>query len=105
MLDLIFKDFEDDTEIEALKEGDEIVLFVNSLGSTTMMECLICLRKAKEMLNQRGIKVYDTMIGPLVTCQEMSGISFSITKLDWELKKWWKPACESVCYSKMENLD
>ncbi len=104
MLDLIFKDFEDDAEVEPLKAGDEIVLFVNSLGSTTMMECLICLRKAKEILNARGIRVYDTVVGPLVTCQEMSGISFSITRLDDELKSYWNPACESVCFSKMETV-
>ena len=103
MLELIFEDFEKDDEVEALKQGDEIVFLVNSLGATTMMECLICLRKAKQMLNERGIKVYDTMVGPLVTCQEMTGISFSVTRLDDELKKLWDMPCESVCYSKMQG--
>jgi dihydroxyacetone kinase-like protein len=103
MLELVFEDFEKDDEVEALKAGDEIVFFVNSLGATTMMECLICLRKAKQMLNERGIKVYDTMVGPLVTCQEMTGISFSVTRLDDELKKLWDMPCESVCYSKMQG--
>lgn len=104
LLDLIFKDFEDDAEVAPLAAGDEIVFFVNSLGSTTMMECLICLRKAKEILNARGIKVHDTMVGPLVTCQEMSGISFSVTRLDDELKRHWNMGCESVCYSKMDTI-
>ncbi len=103
MLDLIFKDFEDDEEIEALKEGDEVLFFVNSLGSTTMMECLIALRKAKELLTAKGLKVYDVMVGPLVTCQEMAGISFSITKMDDELKRYWDAPCQSVCFSKMEG--
>lgn len=103
MLDLVFEDYEKDEEIEALKPGDEIILLVNSLGATTMMECLICLRKAKEILNAKGIKVYDTIVGPLVTCQEMSGISFSFTKLDPELKKYWNMPCESVCFSKMKS--
>jgi len=103
MLDLLFKDFEDDEEIDALKEGDEVLLFVNSLGATTMMECLICLRKAKEILTGRGIRIYDVIVGPLVTCQEMAGISFSFTKMDDELKSYWEPACQSNCYSKMEG--
>ncbi len=103
MLDLIFKDFEEDGEVAALSEGDEIVFFVNSLGATTMMECLIALRKAKAILRERGIKVFDTIVGPLVTCQEMAGISFSVTRLDDELKALWKMACESVCFSKMEG--
>ena len=103
MLDLLFEDFEKDEEIEALKEGDEIVLFVNSLGSTTMMELLIALRKARQVLEEKGIKTYDVMVGPLVTCQEMSGISFSITKLDDELKGLWDLPCQSNCFSKMEG--
>jgi dihydroxyacetone kinase-like protein len=101
MLDLIFNDFESDADVAALAEGDEVVFLVNSLGATTMMECLICLRKAKEILLERGIKVHETMIGPLVTCQEMSGISFSITRLDSELKGYWDPPCQSVCYTKL----
>ncbi len=103
MLDLIFEDFERDEEVDALKEGDEVLIFVNSLGATTMMECLICLRKAKEVLQSKGIKIYDVMVGPLVTCQEMSGLSFSITKMDDELKGYWDAPCQSVCFSKMEG--
>ncbi len=47
--------------------------------------------------------VHDTIVGPLVTCQEMAGISFSVTRLDDELKRLWQMPCESVCYSKMEG--
>ncbi len=101
MLDLIFKDFKDDPEVSELSSGDEILLFVNSLGATTMMECLICLRKAKESLAERGIKVHETILGPLVTCQEMTGISFSVTKLDAQLREYWDPPCQSVCYTKL----
>tara|TARA_B110000908_G_scaffold80896_1_gene96924 strand:- start:4994 stop:6808 length:1815 start_codon:yes stop_codon:yes gene_type:complete len=103
MLDLIVEDYEKDTDVEALKAGDEIIFFINSLGSTTMMECLICMRKAREYLDALGIEVFDVVIGPLVTCQEMAGISFSITRVDDELKQLWSMPCESFCYSKMEG--
>ena len=103
MLDLIFADYEKDDEVAALASGDEILLVVNSLGATTMMELLIALRKAKAVLTGRGIKTYDVLIGDFVTCQEMSGISFSITRLDDELKQYWDMPCQSVCYSKMEG--
>lgn len=97
MLDLIFAD---DLEFAS---GDEVILFVNSLGATTHMELLICNRKAREILAERGIKVHQTIVGPLVGCQEMAGISFSLTKLDDELKKYWDMPCQSACYSKMEG--
>ncbi|HQZ28775.1 MAG TPA: dihydroxyacetone kinase subunit DhaK, partial [Verrucomicrobiales bacterium] len=103
MLSYLFEDFEKDEEVEALSDGDEVLLFVNSLGATTMMELLIGLRAAKKHLTEKGIKIYDVMIGPLVTCQEMAGISFSITRMDEELKKYWEMPCQSVCFSKMEE--
>jgi len=103
MLDLVFEDFEKDDEVEALEEGDDILLFVNSLGATTMMELLIALRKAKDVLNSKGLHIYEIIIGPLVTCQKMAGISFSLTRMDDELKQAWDMPCQSVCYSKMEG--
>lgn len=103
MLDLIVADYEKDEEVEALAEGDEVLLFVNSLGATTMMELLIALKKAKAYLTEKGIVIYDVMVGPLVTCQEMSGISFSVTRMDDELKGYWEMPCQSVCFSKMEG--
>lgn len=103
MLDLIFEDFEKDAEVDSLSAGDRIVFFVNSLGSTTMMECLIALRKAKEILTARGLLIHDVLLGPLVTCQEMSGLSLSVTRLDKELEQWWNMPCQSPCFSKMEG--
>jgi len=95
MLDILFGD-----DLE-LKAGDEIVFFVNSLGSTHMMELLILLRSAKPILEKRGLKIYQTIVDNIVTCQEMAGVSFSITKLDDELKKLWDMPCESVGYTKL----
>jgi dihydroxyacetone kinase-like protein len=95
LLDILFAD---DLEFNS---GDEVVLLINSLGATTMMELLIVLRKVKSILNERGIKVHDTLVGPYVTCQEMAGMSISLTKLDAELKALWDMPCSSICYSKM----
>lgn len=95
LLDLIFADD------LPLGPGDEIVFFVNSLGSTHLMELLIVLKAARAILDQRGLKVHQTIVDNIVTCQEMAGVSFSITKLDAELKKLWDMPCESVGYSKL----
>lgn len=103
MLELLVADFAKDAEVADLAAGDEVILLVNSLGSTTMMELLIALRKAKALLSERGILVYDVLVGPFVTCQEMSGISLSLTRVDDELKGYWEMPCQSVCLSKMEG--
>jgi len=103
MLDYIVADFENDDDVESLKSGDQIVFLVNSLGATTMMECLICMRSAARYFEELGVEIVDTMMGPFVTCQEMAGISFSVTRLDDELTELWSMPCESLCYSKMEG--
>lgn len=95
MLDILFGD---DLELNA---GDEIVLFVNSLGSTHLMELLILLRAARPILEARGLKIHHTICDNIVTCQEMAGVSFSITKLDAELKKLWDMPCESLGFTKL----
>lgn len=95
MLEIIFKDD------LPLNSGDEVLLFVNSLGSTTMMELLILNRALKPLLRERGIKVYATVVGDIVTCQEMAGLSVSLMKLDDELKRYWDMPAQSVGFSKM----
>lgn len=95
LLDIIFADDLD------FGQDDEVVLFINSLGATTQMELLIMNRAIKPLLAAKGIKVYDTVIGDIVTCQEMAGLSVSLLKLDDELKEYWDMPCQSVGYSKM----
>lgn len=95
MMDLIFGD---DLSFES---GDEVVVLVNSLGSTTLMECLIVLKKVKQILSERGVKIHDIIAGNLVTCQEMAGLSISLTKLDDELKPLWDMPCSSLGYTKL----
>ena len=42
---------------------------------------------ARPILDARDLKVHQTIVDNIVTCQEMAGVSFSIAKLDAELKK------------------
>ena len=82
------------------KEGDEICLLVNDLGSTTMMELLIVNRKIAQILEEKAIKIYDTVIGSYCTCQEMAGFSITMMKLDQELKKYYDMPVDSISYKK-----
>jgi dihydroxyacetone kinase-like protein len=65
------------------------------------MECLIVLKKVKQILNERGVKIYDVITGNKVTCQEMAGLSISLTKMDDELKPLWDMPCSSLGYTKL----
>jgi len=71
------------------KAGDEVLLFVNSMGGTPLIELYILYRKAVQMLEAKGIKVTRHLIGPYITSLEMAGASITLLKLDADLTKLW----------------
>ena len=75
-------------------------LLINDLGSTTMMELLIVNRRVRRILRDRGISVYDTVIGSFCTCQEMAGFSITLMKLDDELKRYYDMPARSLGFVK-----
>lgn len=69
-----------------LNEGDEVAVMINGLASTPLMELYIMNKKVNEILTEKGIKVYKTLVGEYMTSLEMAGCSVSVLKLDEELK-------------------
>ncbi|MGZ8720874.1 MAG: dihydroxyacetone kinase subunit DhaK [Aeromicrobium sp.] len=80
--------------------GDEVCLLINDLGSTTMMELLIAARRLYQVLDQRGITVHDAVVGSLATCQEMAGFSFTLMRLDDELRRYYDMPARSLGFSR-----
>ncbi|QNO15265.1 dihydroxyacetone kinase subunit DhaK [Alkalicella caledoniensis] len=64
----------------------EVAVLVNGLGGTPSMELYIINKKVNEILSQRGIKIYKTLVGNYMTSLEMAGASITLLKLDDELK-------------------
>ncbi len=71
------------------ESGDEVLLFVNSMGGTPLIELYIVYRKAIELLEAKGIKVVRNLIGPYITSLEMAGASITMLKMDDDLIKLW----------------
>jgi len=71
------------------KAGNEVLLFVNSMGGTPLLELFVVYRKAYEILTKSGIKVTRSLVGPYITSLEMAGASITLLKLDDELTKYW----------------
>ena len=86
-----------------LQCGDEVSVLVNGLGSTTIMEMSIVYRKLKQLLDEKGIKVYDADINSYCTCMEMGGFSISFMKMDDELKTYYDMPCHCPYYTKLEG--
>lgn len=83
-----------------LKEGDEIAVLINSLGSTPLLELNIVYYDLHKHLVKDGIKVYDAEIKTYCTCMEMGGFSITILRVDDELKKYLDAPCYSPFYAK-----
>ena len=82
------------------QEGDEVCLLINDLGATTMMELLIVNRKVRQILRDRGIAVYDTLMGRFCSSQEMAGFSITLMLLDDELKRYYDMPARSFAFTK-----
>ena len=69
--------------------GDGVLLFVNSMGGTPLIELYIAYRKAHQVLEEHGLSVRRSLVGPYITSLEMAGISVTLLKLDEELERLW----------------
>lgn len=69
--------------------GDEVLVFVNGAGGTTLMELLIIHRAVDAVLKEHGIRPYRPLVGEYVTTQEMAGFSISLCRADEEIKRLW----------------
>ena len=71
------------------KSGDDVLLFVNGMGGTPLIELYIVYRKAYEIAKGHGINVVRNLIGPYITSLEMAGTSITLLKMDEDLTKLW----------------
>ncbi|MEJ2597560.1 MAG: dihydroxyacetone kinase subunit DhaK [Anaerolineales bacterium] len=71
------------------KSGDEVLLFVNGMGGTPLIELYLAYRKAHEIATKHGLKIVRKLVGPYITSLEMAGMSVTILKMDEDLTKLW----------------
>lgn len=71
------------------KSGDEVLLFVNGMGGTPLIELYIVYRKAHEIATKHGLKVVRNLVGSYITSLEMAGTSITLLKMDERLTELW----------------
>lgn len=71
------------------KSGDEVLLFINSMGGTPLIELYVVYRKAFEIAQKHHLKVVRNLIGPYITSLDMAGASITMLKMDDDLLKLW----------------
>jgi dihydroxyacetone kinase-like protein len=69
--------------------GDRVLLFVNGMGGTPLIELYVAYRHAAAMLAERGIEIARSLVGNYITSLEMEGMSITLLKLDDEMIELW----------------
>ncbi|WP_414040503.1 dihydroxyacetone kinase subunit DhaK [Acidithiobacillus sp. M4-SHS-6] len=76
------------------KKGDEVLLFVNGLGATTLLELNIVYRAAETLASRHGLKVSRRLVGSYMTSLDMAGVSITLLRLDESMRSYWDaPVC------------
>ena len=90
LLDLILAD-------GATGAGDPVLVLVNTLGATPVMEAFIVLRRVAERFRAMGLELHRALVGEYVTSLEMAGLSLTVTALDPELRRLVDAPARPLC--------
>jgi dihydroxyacetone kinase-like protein len=71
------------------RKGDNVLMFVNGLGGTPLIELYIVYRKAAEIARKAGLTIARNFVGSYITSLEMAGTSITLLKLDDQLTPLW----------------
>ena len=69
--------------------GQEVLLFVNGMGGTPLLELYGMYDAARRECEARGLTIARSLVGNYCTSLEMAGCSITLVKLDAELKALW----------------
>ena len=81
-------------------KGHEVVVLINGMGGTPLMELYIVNNFVQDYLKEQGISVYDTMVGNYMTSIEMAGFSITLLRLDDEMKALYDAPADTLAWQK-----
>ena len=66
-----------------------VILFVNSMGATPLIELYVMYHQVATILDKAGIRIARSLVGPYITSLDMSGCSVTLMRADNELLQLW----------------
>jgi dihydroxyacetone kinase-like protein len=76
--------------------GDDVLLLVNGMGATPLIELYVVFGVAAAELERRGIRITRSLVGNYVTSLDMQGCSITLLRLDDELTRLWDAPVETA---------
>ena len=62
------------------RSGDEVLMFVNGLGGTPLIELYLMYNEVNKILSKHGVSVARSLVGSYITSLEMAGSSVTLLK-------------------------
>lgn len=93
MLDALLRDLK-------IRSGEKIMLVLDGMGATTLMELLIIYRRCVFYLKEKNIEISANYVGNMLTVQDAAGFQMFIARMDDELLSLWDAPCNTTCLRK-----
>ncbi|MCK5191685.1 MAG: dihydroxyacetone kinase subunit DhaK, partial [Methylococcales bacterium] len=71
------------------QKGQKVLLHINGLGSTPLMELHLIYNLAAQFWQKRELDICRSLVGNFTTSLDMTGCSITLTLLDDEMIKLW----------------
>lgn len=78
-----------DIESKQLPTQGDILLLVNGLGATPLMELYLIYNTAARLLTEKGFNIARSLVGNYTTAIDMAGASLTVCLLDAEITHHW----------------
>jgi dihydroxyacetone kinase-like protein len=84
---------------QPLSAGERVSVLVNSLGATPPEELYILYRRVSRRLADRKIAIVMPLVGRYATSMEMTGVTFTLCRLDNELERLLAAPCSCAFWT------
>jgi dihydroxyacetone kinase-like protein len=68
---------------------DGVILFVNGMGGTPLIELYVMYAEYAAILDKAGIRVARSLVGPYITSLDMAGCSVTLLRADDDMLRLW----------------
>ena len=90
--EIMFSALVDDLGIQS---GEQVLVLLNGVGSTTLMELYVVLRRVSSLAAERRIVLARSLVGRYLSVQEMGGFQMCVARMDEELLDLWDAPCDT----------
>ncbi|MCE5359657.1 dihydroxyacetone kinase subunit DhaK [Candidatus Igneacidithiobacillus taiwanensis] len=71
------------------RSGDTVLLFVDGLGATPLLELYIVYRAATRIAEQHGLRISRRLVGSYMTSLDMAGVAITLLRMQEDWLGYW----------------